>query len=243
MNVSNNIKFYRNMRRLKQAELGKIIGEYQTTISKWERGEKTPNASARIQLCKTLRATENKLFPNTYFDDEIQRNIELIKLRENVGLTHLGVARAIHTNEYVIDLWEMGEWRIPEKYYSPLCELYECTLQELLNAEVGERSDTETVGAEAETAVTKIPRRSRNEEYTDEEKQFACDNGMTQGRKGVEMPRINMAFYPDVHEYITIYSQVCGMSMTEFVNNVLRKSLETNRENYERAKDFRAGIM
>lgn len=241
MRTSNNIRYYRNARGLKQAELGKIIGEWQTTVSKWERGEKMPNASQLIQLCKTLRVTERKLFPNICFGDEIQRNSELVRLRG--GLSLLDVAKAIHTNEYVVDLWEMGEWRIPEKYYSPLCELYECTLEELQNAEAGKRAMVTLDGQEEICEVTRqIPRRSRDEEYTSDEIQLARENGMTQGRKGAEMPRINMAFYPAIHEYITIYSQVCGMSMTEFVNNVLRKSMAANRESYEQALNFRAGL-
>ena len=97
--------------------------------------------------------------------------------------------------------------------------------------------------ATADPAPKPIARRSRDTEYTSDEIQLAREQGKTQGRKGVKAVRINMLFAPDVHEYITTYSQACGMSMTEFVNNVLRKSLETNRETYERAKDFRARIM
>lgn len=43
----------------------------------------------------------------------------------------------------------------------------------------------------------------------------------TRGRKGQSMPRINMAFRPDIHEYITRESRRRGLSKTEFVNFVL----------------------
>lgn len=43
----------------------------------------------------------------------------------------------------------------------------------------------------------------------------------TQGRKGHKLPRINMAFTPDNHEYIKHASRQLGISVTEFINNLI----------------------
>lgn len=53
----------------------------------------------------------------------------------------------------------------------------------------------------------------------------------TQGRKGYKMPRINMAFEPEVHEWVKKTSRQEGVSMTDFVNQILKKEKKsrTNR--------------
>lgn len=43
----------------------------------------------------------------------------------------------------------------------------------------------------------------------------------TQGRKGCKLQRINMAFNPDIHDYIRMESRRRGLSITQFVNAVL----------------------
>ena len=43
----------------------------------------------------------------------------------------------------------------------------------------------------------------------------------TQGKKGYKLPRINMAFTPENHKYITFESRRRGLSATEFVNKII----------------------
>ena len=43
----------------------------------------------------------------------------------------------------------------------------------------------------------------------------------TQGRKGHKLPRINMAFQPINHEYIKRVSRQKGISMTDYVNQLI----------------------
>lgn len=83
-----------------------------------------------------------------------------------------------------------------------------------------------------------LPRRSRDEEPTEEEIAAAREQGKTQGRKGVKAVRINMAFAPDVHEYINIMSRARGQSITSFCNEVFRNSKQQNIELFEQAKAF-----
>ncbi len=75
--------------------------------------------------------------------------------------------------------------------------------------------------------------------YTDAQKEALRAAGLTQGRRGVKMRRINMAFDDDVHEYIQTMARVRGETLTAFTNAVFRKSMEDNAELYERAKAFK----
>mgnify|MGYP003186850877 CR=1 FL=1 len=75
--------------------------------------------------------------------------------------------------------------------------------------------------------------------YTAEQAQAMRDAGTTQGRKGCKAVRINMAFTPDIHEYIKVMARVRGESVTDFTNYVFRQSMEQNAEIYEKAKAFK----
>lgn len=45
--------------------------------------------------------------------------------------------------------------------------------------------------------------------------------GATQGRKGLKLPRINMGFSPENHDWLRLRSRQRGMTITEFVNEIL----------------------
>lgn len=75
--------------------------------------------------------------------------------------------------------------------------------------------------------------------YTAEQAQEMREAGTTQGRKGCKAIRINMAFTPDVHEYIKVMARVRGESVTDFTNYVFRQSMEQNAALYEQAKTFK----
>ncbi len=74
--------------------------------------------------------------------------------------------------------------------------------------------------------------------YTPDKVQEMRQAGTTQGRKGCKAIRINMAFAPDLHEYIKVMARVRGESVTDFTNYVFRQSMEQNAELYEQAKTF-----
>lgn len=92
---------------------------------------------------------------------------------------------------------------------------------------------------EAQEATTKYkPRKG----YSEQEAQEFLQNMKTSGRKGLKLPRINLAFAPEVYEYIQTMSRVRGESMTEFVNLALRQHIEEHRDLYERAIEFRNSL-
>lgn len=79
-------------------------------------------------------------------------------------------------------------------------------------------------------------------EYTEQEKQEYMQQGKTTGRKGLKMPRINLAFAPDIYEYIQIMSRVTGQSMTDYVNTILRQYMNEHQDIYKKAVEFRNSL-
>lgn len=74
--------------------------------------------------------------------------------------------------------------------------------------------------------------------YTAQQVEAMQQAGTTQGRKGCRQVRINMAFTPEVHEYIKVMARVRGESVTAFTNYVFRQSMEQNAELYAQAQQF-----
>lgn len=78
--------------------------------------------------------------------------------------------------------------------------------------------------------------------YTEAEAQEALESLQTSGKKGVKLPRINLAFTPANYEFIKIMAQVRGQNLTEFVNDVLREARENHADIYEQAIAFRNSL-
>lgn len=78
--------------------------------------------------------------------------------------------------------------------------------------------------------------------YTEQEAQEFTQALKTSGRKGLKLPRINLAFAPDTYEYVQIMARVTGVSMTEFVNLALRQHMEEHKDLYEKAIEFRKSL-
>ena len=88
--------------------------------------------------------------------------------------------------------------------------------------------------SEATQESSRKPRRR----YNKEDAQPYLDEMHTQGRKGLKLKRINMAFAPDTYDYITIMSRVRGESLTEFLNMIIRQHKEEHGEIYAQALKF-----
>lgn len=98
--------------------------------------------------------------------------------------------------------------------------------------------------ATADTQETQEKQKKRKERrtYTEEETQEIMQNQNTVGRKGVKLPRINMAFRPDVYDYIFTMSRVRGETQSDFVNHIVRRSMEENMDIYKKAIEFRNSL-
>ena len=55
----------------------------------------------------------------------------------------------------------------------------------------------------------------------------------TRGRKGVHLPRINMAFTPENHDFIKTMSVVTCQTMTEYLNDVIKQYREVYSQDYD----------
>lgn len=75
--------------------------------------------------------------------------------------------------------------------------------------------------------------------YSPERVQEMRDAMTTRGRKGCKAVRVNMAFTPEVHDYIRTMAAATGQSITDFTNQVFARSMAENKELYEKAKQFK----
>lgn len=104
-------------------------------------------------------------------------------------------------------------------------------------------ANTSKVKSAIQTA-TETPKQERKDRktYTPEEATNYINDFKTAGRKGVKMPRINLAFSQDNYDYIKTMSIVSGISMTEYVNKIIAQYAEEHRDVYEQALRFRTQI-
>ncbi len=71
----------------------------------------------------------------------------------------------------------------------------------------------------------------------DEAERNARMHGMnTQGRKGCAAKRINLAFTPDNHDFITFVSHYKGITLTRLVNDIIEQYRIEHEDAYQRAK-------
>ena len=78
--------------------------------------------------------------------------------------------------------------------------------------------------------------------YTEEERQAFMASLRTGGRKGCRLPRINMAFTPELYDYIRTMSKVSGLTLTVFLNTILKQYMDEHREQYDKALEFRNSL-
>lgn len=84
-----------------------------------------------------------------------------------------------------------------------------------------------------ETAAVKTPgsgRGGHQGEAPTEEKEIRITEQRTQGRKGCKMPRINVAFTPENHQYLHDKARLNGKSMTVTLNEILNRYRADHRE-------------
>lgn len=78
--------------------------------------------------------------------------------------------------------------------------------------------------------------------YTEQEAAEIMQTLQTSGRKGIKLPRINLAFTPELHDYIVTMSRARGENLTQFVNHVLKQHMDEHRDIYEKAIEFRKSL-
>lgn len=74
--------------------------------------------------------------------------------------------------------------------------------------------------------------------YTKDEAEQLMLQMRTSGRKGLKLPRYNVAFAPDLYAYIQTMSRATGTNYTEYINKVVREHMNQHIEVYEQARAF-----
>lgn len=64
----------------------------------------------------------------------------------------------------------------------------------------------------------------------------------TAGRKGVKLPRVNLAFAPEVYDYVKTMSKISGLTYTEFINKILSDHMKSHGETYKKALEIRDSL-
>lgn len=91
------------------------------------------------------------------------------------------------------------------------------------------------------TAIPEQPvkvRRSRSTPLTAEELHDARAAGRTQGVKGAQALRINMAFEPEMYDFIKRMAKFRGESLTVFCHHVFSLYMDAHIADYEQILDF-----
>ena len=93
-----------------------------------------------------------------------------------------------------------------------------------------EKTTSKTAAASKAKTGTK-PRKT----YTEAETLEALESLKTSGKKGVALPRKNLALTPSNFDYVNTMAAMQGISVTEFINNLIKKDSETG----ENAKAYK----
>ena len=78
--------------------------------------------------------------------------------------------------------------------------------------------------------------------YSDEEAAELLAQYKTSGRKGLQLPRINVAFNPDLYAFIRTMARATGQSYTDFINEVMQQYMDTHQELYQKALELRKSL-
>ena len=99
---------------------------------------------------------------------------------------------------------------------------------------------TQRVYQAIEEATAEEPRKKYKDrkEYTPEEAEAFLDTFKSSGRKGLKLPRINMAFSPDNYEYIRRMARARGETITACLNWIIKEHRDQNQETYNKILEF-----
>ena len=104
--------------------------------------------------------------------------------------------------------------------------------------------NTGNIYADVITEATQEPQQTRKERKTydaQEAAEFMQDLN-TSGRKGVKLPRINLALSPDMFDYVQVMSKASGLTYTQFFDKLLQEHKAKHADIYERAIEIRNSL-
>ena len=66
----------------------------------------------------------------------------------------------------------------------------------------------------------------------------AAEARRTQGRKGYQLPRLNITLTPSGVEYVRVMAGITGKSVTRYISDIVDKDAAANAERYQKAKEL-----
>jgi len=66
----------------------------------------------------------------------------------------------------------------------------------------------------------------------------AAEARRTQGRKGFQLPRLNITLTPSGVEYVRVMAGITGKSVTRYISDIVDKDAAANAERYQKAKEL-----
>ena len=92
-------------------------------------------------------------------------------------------------------------------------------------------------------ATQEAPKKNKERKtYTAQEAQEFSNSLQTKGRKGVKLPRINLAFTPEIYQYVKAMSKASGLTYTEFIDHILQAHKAEHEEAYQQILKIRESL-
>lgn len=94
----------------------------------------------------------------------------------------------------------------------------------------------------AQATQEEQPTRKPRKTYTKQEAADFSQELKTAGRKGIKLPRINLAFTPEMYDYVKTMSKFSGQTYTEFINKLLQAHKEEHADTYKKIVALRDSL-
>lgn len=104
--------------------------------------------------------------------------------------------------------------------------------------------NTDNIYSSVIAEATQEPQQKRKarKTYDAQEAEELSNSLNTSGRKGLKLPRINLALAPDMYDYVKTMSKASGLTYTEFIDKLLRNHKEAHSDTYTQAVKIRDSI-
>ena len=94
----------------------------------------------------------------------------------------------------------------------------------------------------AEATQEPQEKRKARKTYDAQETQELLNSLQTTGRKGVKLPRINLAMTPACYDYVRTMAKISGMTYAQFIDKIIAEHMEKHGEAYAQAVKIRESL-
>lgn len=104
--------------------------------------------------------------------------------------------------------------------------------------------NTGSIYGETIAEATQEPQQTRKERktYGPQETQELLESLNTTGRKGVHLPRLNLAMRPANYDYVRTMAKISGMTYAQFIDKIITEHRETHGDIYKKAVELRNSL-